>query len=125
MATLPSPSGDQGQHRTHHSARARGRMRRACTRDAGSVLHVVDPRPQVKATLDDLAAQFQSELEDLERALAAARTRDEARGMRQRRREVRRRYRAAKREVTRILRFRSPGERHHQARATIGPQRWP
>jgi len=58
----------------------------------------------VKATLDDFTTRFHAEIEDIDRALAAARTRDEARALSQRRREVRRRYRAATREATRILR---------------------
>ena len=79
--------------------------RRTCRREAGAVPHVISPWPQVKATLDDLARRFESELGDLDRALAAARTRDEARAIEQRRRELRQRYRAAKDDAKRILRL--------------------
>ena len=44
------------------------------------------------------------DLEDLDRALAASRTRDEAKAMRRHRVEAKRRYRAAKREATQVLR---------------------
>jgi hypothetical protein len=65
---------------------------------------VVDPRPQVRAELDAARARFQPLLDDLDQQLVAASNRNERKGIRQRRRDVKRRYKAARQQAAWPLR---------------------
>lgn len=65
---------------------------------------VVDPRPQVEAKLQELAAQFEPQLETLRREMIEAPTRPERRQLKRRLAEVKKAYRDARRTATAILR---------------------
>jgi hypothetical protein len=64
---------------------------------------VIDRRPQVIATLEQLAAEYGPELHELRQQTGAATAREERPRLKRRRREVMERYRAAKRAAKATL----------------------
>ena len=65
--------------------------------------HVIDRRPPVSVTLEALARRFSPELQKLARRIACAATTEERARVKRERRQVRKRYRVARRRAKATL----------------------